>query len=1287
MAGVLYRAPAGTACTAQLDSPYSAPAGAQVTHTFPSDPLWQVIEYAGGMDRLRTTRPRIGFLIRYVEPTGIKPHGLDPYPLPGTWITNRFEEKFHPTPPGSQITVRMPPAPASHTVRSIIRPSDQVTLPQGFNANEYGAARVDNQREFLLPAGLYATQYGATVIFNSDQYLLPPGYHRATLFGAPDIRNLNRVVEAGSVGNVSRYGTAYLRNRNQHVATTGLQALGLGTPQIRNSLQFVTLAAGIAPRNGYGALTIWNNNPEAYPTGFNSAAYGTASVWNSRKYVAPAAMKSKLAFGPVDIRNLNRFLFLTGIPRATGYGRPDIRNKNRELRPPTLGSFAVVGLHHTWNKTQTAWTAPAARGVAYGTPAILNLNRYYAFESAGDFAALGEPSIWNRNRWLLVAGTAPALSGAPYIWNRNQFVRTSAIVPKVAFGTPGIRNRNQFLRAAGSYMTQFGTTQLTHQHRTIYVAPAQYPPTLPTGHWASTSPQEVAPQLLNSLQMGWQHTVYGKTRTIRAQGFDAVEWGTRIIPPLDEIEVAGWNSLAVALPQKVYSTTRSILPPGFATHEQPWHRWGTYTVWNWRQHVTLYYDPDADTNGERWPLWTKIENRNRVVRTHSTDGAKVSRPEIFLKSRLLFPGGIEAPGWPEFYKAGSVTHWLQRVLPEGLYGRMGTWMIVYYGQGHVRPVPMADFAAVPEPTVVNTRRYYRWVGRIDGAAYGRPFVAYGVRTIACEARFGLEPPLMRLPRIENSDQYVAPVGAEPRGFGRTNLHIHWTTIIPRWQDTPHFGAAKLHNATPEIHTQGRPFERYGRPSVRLQWRPVTQVWSDSFALIGKTLVGYRTRRIEPTTADYLRMGIIADIEGGRREIPTNRTVQPNGISAPLMPSPQMSIWVVRVTQSASTGHRFGTSIRVWANSLYPPSIPWRRYIGEPRVWLGYVPAPEPGEDPDQPPSDDPGEDDDTYVPPPAVSDRRIYGAGGIGTTNIPLGAHNGPRVTPHTIYAPDGDEATAQARTNHPVGDDPKPIIGMAFGTPRFHHWVRYVQMKSADFAIAPPSPKVELRRRYVRPQGWYHGRHGWQWVKGGVQYLEQYDSIGPSTANKRWMGEPGVRDPYEPPPPPVAPAGFSAMRFGNIDNTSGNASNPRARLRVELKNRTLPLPGWDSMVIGRNSYRDDDSFYVDRFRYPMRLTVYFPRPAPMSGFHAAQYGTPWASFRVRDLGVRGFDAGAIDYDSNHFDKRMRVIRTLERETPGSQNVAAEGFDAFMASIVDARPLAHYIRPDGNADQFRKGAF
>src|SRR5690606_32067977 len=193
---------------------------------------------------------------------------------------------------------------------------------------------------------------------------------------------------------------------------------------------------------------------------------------------------------------------------------------------------------------------------------------------------------------------------------------------------PEIRNRNQFLRSVGTQMAQFGATQLSHQHRTIIAGPAPYPPTLPTGHSLSMSPHQIRPQLLNSLQMGWQHAVYSDLQFVGVEGSDTLAWGQRIVPVNRGIELAGWNSLGFGMPQRVYSTTHSIRPEGFATHAQPWHRWGTNTVWNWQQHVRLYFDPEADTNGEKWPLWTKIENRNRVMRTYGTDGAKVSRPAI-----------------------------------------------------------------------------------------------------------------------------------------------------------------------------------------------------------------------------------------------------------------------------------------------------------------------------------------------------------------------------------------------------------------------------------------------------------------------------------------------------------------------------------------------------------------------------------------------------------------------------------------------------------------------------------
>ncbi|MNC61670.1 hypothetical protein D3C75_1116300 [compost metagenome] len=51
----------------------------------------------------------------------------------------------------------------------------------------------------------------------------------------------------------------------------------------------------------------------------------------------------------------------------------------------------------------------------------------------------------------------------------------------------------------------------------------------------------------------------------------------------------------------------------------------------------------------------------------------------------------------------------------------------------------------------------------------------------------------------------------------------------------------------------------------------------------------------------------------------------------------------------------------------------------------------------------------------------------------------------------------------------------------------------------------------------------------------------------------------------------------------------------------------------------------------------------------------------------------------------MRVTGTVV-EIP-AQTIQAVGFDAFRQSVPNIKPAVHYIRPDGNADQFRKGAF
>ena len=62
-----------------------------------------------------------------------------------------------------------------------------------------------------------------------------------------------------------------------------------------------------------------------------------------------------------------------------------------------------------------------------------------------------------------------------------------------------------------------------------------------------------------------------------------------------------------------------------------------------------------------------------------------------------------------------------------------------------------------------------------------------------------------------------------------------------------------------------------------------------------------------------------------------------------------------------------------------------------------------------------------------------------------------------------------------------------------------------------------------------------------------------------------------------------------------------------------------------------------------------------------------------------------MEYDYTQFNKRMRVVR---QELP-KQKLFIEpvGFVSSRYGVPNVKPAAHYIRPDGNADQYRKGAF
>ena len=97
--------------------------------------------------------------------------------------------------------------------------------------------------------------------------------------------------------------------------------------------------------------------------------------------------------------------------------------------------------------------------------------------------------------------------------------------------------------------------------------------------------------------------------------------------------------------------------------------------------------------------------------------------------------------------------------------------------------------------------------------------------------------------------------------------------------------------------------------------------------------------------------------------------------------------------------------------------------------------------------------------------------------------------------------------------------------------------------------------------------------------------------------------------------------------------------------------------------------------------------PTIPAGFLAEKFGTAWVSMRVRGVELGGWDALEIGYDPAKFAERLRVRNAYVPPGPPAQAVTPMGIGMIKAGVPNVRPGVHYIRPDGNADQYRKGAF
>ncbi|QIW89227.1 hypothetical protein 8P_016 [Pseudomonas phage 8P] len=1143
--------------------------------------------------------------------------------------------------------------------------------PAGIAAPALGVPRIQTSTNELRVSGFLATEWGSPNLQNKGVALKPGGIAPGA-FGTSYIWNLLQFLGAKGFDGL-KIGEAFVSGGIKIVTPNGLDAPAIGRPVVVNTTADQTARpTGIAapaitgphvsPRTifpygvaaaGFGTLTI---RPNPSPKGFDTSLYGVPAIEFKTKYLTPAGIDASESGFP-RVFDPTRKLFVSSVVQAGVFGDTRIANRSFVVRVPGSDYLEILAWTYVEN-TRRYLAAPGWNSAAFGALEIANKSPSI-IPPGFDSLAIGTAAVGYSLRYIAPAGInsmrlgAPVLTktpeiapkgfagamGAPTVWRR---VRTLEVLghDSQQFGAVSVWFRYRYIPLQGFAADSYGKPKAEHGRRTLLASGMQHAAYGTAS--VTNADRTIAPKsIFENFATG--HMV-GGLRFLRPVGFDAARFGSRIIPEIQQVYPQGFTGL-YGLPL-IFNFRKVITPASITTGVQPADRWGTARAWNLRQYVVMSYDPDSALNPPAWPQWTKIENRTREIRISGHLSSRIGDQQADNKARPLYAEGIAAPATPASYEAGMVAF---RVRPFRLEGieppYLSTWASVRNAAAVLKPVgSVATLWGVP--AVENTRRNFERIGGFDSAWYGYPMVAERVRTLSFEGRYTIGAPVIPLPEVKLHTRYVDGIGYDASGIGWASLSIHWTLITPRWTLQNLYGIPAVRNVTPELRTRGRASDEFGDAFVRLEWRPVAPDGALT-QLFGKTIIAFRDRTVSVAglrawafgdkltvvktgAPPYSMQTINLDAEYFNDEV----VKEGQGIPPPengqreQVPRPIINQQVVYVRQE-DPATRYGNH-RVTANSIRVEPGIGEYLVGEPFValkvrQLTVAKFPE----------------DEVFEP-------------------------EKPRLSPHTIYAV--REAPQQAILNHPrpqlglhyvdgYNRQPGAIFGRAEVTLQ-HRVINARYFASQWILPGYGRPTLQLKRHYITPNGFTTFRAGWHTVPG-TQTVTQFDS-----AMMSLYGAAKVEHYVPPGPRTVKPTGLNAQAFG---------AN-----RIDLFHREVKPQGHYATLMGTRKPGDSPYMWQGLRVGPLMPTI-------PSGAQTDLYGEPWVSFRVRDVAMQGFDAFLSEYDLEAFDKRMRVTRS-EAVLP-SHSIAPVGILATDFAASDVKPGIHFIRPDGNADQYRKGAF
>lgn len=1147
-----------------------------------------------------------------------------------------------------------------------VESTNRRVLLQGFSGAEYGVHSIRNLATSIHPGSWVDSRFGLSYVWNLRQYVLAPSWWS------------------------ERFGAAYLIGGVKEVKPSGLPAPALGTAKVINTRADQTAKPeGIKPPDlprpavspqilrASGVLgTVmgspivqfpphpsgWLSQAFGYPVvefktklltvnGFEAFETGYPRVRDRAQKVWPSSVVGVGVFGDVQVRLRTLKIQVTGFDALGASPWAVVRNVVRVLEVPGLDALAS-GLAEIRNKSPNL-TPEGFDSQQFGTADVAGwLKRIAPKGVPGPFDAFPAPVVWQTPSFAPKGIAAPAVP-QPTVWLRHRafdiggFSTLRMSEPVVDF-----RWRKVVLQDKGIASAAYGVPRVEHSYRAV--APVSWTRLSFGTSWLSFRRRYLEPRGIEPIEMS-RHQI-GGARYLGPEGFEATRWGTRIVPEAQEIfpktfgAAYGWPT--------VEHYRRYLQPVGFATDTDYRDRWGLAKAWNLRQYIIQEENAESLLWPPAFSPWLKLENRNKTLGAIGYVATQYGRAQVDNRARLLVPHGISAPVLPEYQKTGSVTHRVRPLALEGLEPpAMSRWAVVWNKAYPLRPAGLvATLFGTAE--VVNTRRY-RSVQGFDAQAMGFPFVAYRVRELTFESRYGIAPPVIALPDVRLNTCYVDVPGIDGTVRGQSKLGLpivvsHFNRVTPRWTHQERAGSPVVRNLTPEVRPRNWLDAEFGEGAVRLQWRPVkpdgssmerfglsriadrrqkVEVPGFSTMLFGDKLTVRRTG-LDPVVTQYVDLRIIHTNESGQA------IEADEGYGIP--PPKPLQLGVPNLLK----GYVYPTSNGDYGDMLR---------IGRPEITANTIRV-EPGYA-------------DLLVGEPTVSLKiRSIGVKGMGPLIADsedinnMGSWGLPRLSPHTIYAV--VEATDQAKRNHGKPLTPlRPLSsGASFGLPAVftylglvHHYGAYRGGYGSEFM---GTAVVTNRDQHVIARGWGSMRFGLVTVPG--PQLIELDA----QADSAEFGNPSVSRPPYVGPLNVRPIGWADSKFGETN--------------AELLHRAIFPNGVFSEAMG-NSFENAYGLNM-----PRGLHVGPPNLHQQIGFDASQYGEPWVSHRVRELLADGWDSFLCEYDYQNFKARMTVRRTGQSSAQW-QVVGPRGFVATEYSAPDVKPGVHYIRPDGNSDQFRKG--